>query len=122
MLNPRTLAVGIGANLAAAPDASEVEEGARRPAALDAPIPPETFLDHLAPAFAARERSLRTEGFAPIREAWLARAHGLGRPIQARMGGEDLHGTFEGIDGAGHLILAAAGGGRRHLPAADIAP
>ena len=121
VLDAGTLAVGIGVNLAAAPDGDALEPGARRAAALPAPVPPETFLDHLAPAFAAREAVMRREGFEPIRSAWLARAAGLGRTIRARTGGQDLTGAFEGIDGSGHLILATAAG-RRHLPAADIAP
>lgn len=121
VLGPGTLAIGIGVNLAAAPGAGEVEPGALRPVALPVPVAPETLLDRLAPAFAAREAMLRAEGFAPIREAWLARAAGLGGPIRARTGGEDLTGTFTGIDEAGHLILGA-GAGRRHLSAADILP
>ena len=84
-------------------------------------MPPGALLDRLAPAFDAWERLLRTEGFEPIREAWIARAEGMGRPIRARTGGEDVHGAFEGIDAEGHLILATAAG-RRHLPAADVAP
>ena len=120
-LGPRTLAVGIGVNLAAAPEPGEVEPGARRPVALPAPIPPEALLDRLAPAFAAWEGRLRRDGFEPIRAAWIARAEGVGRPIRARTGGEDVRGAFAGIDAEGRLILATAGG-RRHLPAADIAP
>ena len=120
-LGPRTLAVGIGVNLAAAPDAGDLEPGARAPAALPMPVPPEVLLDHLAPAFARREGTLAAQGFAPIREAWLARADGIGAPMRARIGGEDLAGAFEGIDGEGHLVLATAAG-RRHLPAADILP
>ena len=120
-LDAGTLAVGIGVNLAAAPEPGEVEPGARRPVALPAPVPPGALLDRLAPAFDAWERLLRTEGFEPIREAWIARAEGMGRPIRARTGGEDVHGAFEGIDAEGHLILATAAG-RRHLPAADVAP
>ena len=120
-LDAGRLAVGIGANLAAAPDASEVEPGARRPVALPEPVPPEVLLDRLAPAFAAWEGTLRRDGFGPIRAAWIARAEGVGQPIRARTGGEDVQGAFEGIDAEGHLILSTAAG-RRHLPAADIAP
>ncbi len=125
VLGPGTLAVGIGVNLVSAPDAAEVEPGALRPAALpeahaSAALAPETLLDRLAPAFARWEAVLSTEGFAAVRAAWLGRAAGLGGPVRARTGGEDLRGRFEGIDAAGHLILATAGG-RRHLPAADIA-
>lgn len=120
-LDARTLAVGIGVNLTAAPGPEEVEPGARRPVALSVPVAPEALLDRLAPAFAGWEATLRREGFEPIRAAWIARAEGVGRPIRARTGGEDVRGDFAGIDAEGHLILATAAG-RRHLPAADIAP
>ena len=119
-LDGEALAIGIGVNLAAAPATSEVEEGALPPASLDGGTTPEAFHGVLAPAFELREESLRTHGFGPTREAWLARAAGLGEPIRARLPREELRGTFEGIDGEGHLILRTPRG-VRHLPAADIA-
>ena len=119
-LDARTVAIGVGVNLTAAPDPREVEEGALQPAALGQGIGAAAFHDALVPAFDAREASLRTHGFGPTREAWLARAASLGAPIRARMPSEELRGTFEGIDGDGHLILRTPRG-VRHLPAADIA-
>ena len=120
VLDAGTLAVGVGVNLAAAPGPAEVEPGALRPVALSDPVGPEALLDRLAPAFARWDAVLIAEGFAPVRAAWLDRAAGLGGPVRARMGDQDLRGRFEGIDAHGHLILATAEG-RRHLPAADIA-
>ena len=47
-------------------------------------VTPEEFLDLLAPAYAGYEAQFTTYGFAPIREAWLARAAKLGEVITAR--------------------------------------
>ena len=116
------LAVGIGVNLARAPEANEVEPGAFRPVALaDAGITvgPETFLDKLAPAFARWQAVLAEEGFEPVRRAWLARAARLGEPVTARTGHAAVVGRFETVDSSGALVLAMPEG-RRVVAAADI--
>lgn len=117
------LAVGFGVNLAVAPEAGALEAGALPAAALTeltgAPVPPERFLDLLAAAWAPWEDRLAVYGFAPLREAWLARAARLGQRITARTGAEVLTGTFETIDESGRLILATATA-RRALPAAEV--
>jgi BirA family biotin operon repressor/biotin-[acetyl-CoA-carboxylase] ligase len=117
------LAVGIGVNLAAAPVPADLEPQALRPVAL-APatglvLTPEDLMTPLAAAFARLEKRLRTEGFAPVRAAWLARAARLGQQVTARTGTETHTGTFETIDPQGHLILATPRG-RRAIPAAEI--
>ncbi|AJE48143.1 biotin--acetyl-CoA-carboxylase ligase [Celeribacter indicus] len=120
---PAHLAIGIGINLAVAPGAADVEPGAVPPVSLvhetGARVAPEDFLDILAPAFAHWEAQFTAYGFAPIREAWLARAARLGEPIRARTLREEHHGTFEGIDSAGNLVLAAPSG-RLTIPAAEV--
>ncbi len=115
------LAIGIGVNLAAAPPA---EPGAafapvslREETAIS--IPPEEFLDILAPAFAHWQARFLTEGFAPLRTAYLARAARLGETIIARTGTAEWTGRFEGIDEGGSLILTTAAG-RQSIPAADV--
>lgn len=117
------LAVGIGVNLAAAPDPEAVEPGAVRPVSvLDETghvITPDDFLDLLAPAFDRWQRQLATWGFAPIRTAWTARAARLGQTITARTGATARIGRFEGIDDSGALILTTAAG-REIIPAADV--
>jgi len=117
------LVIGIGVNLAHAPGAGEVEEGAVPPVALaaetQAQMDPENFLTHLAAAFAPWEARLRSYGFGPVREAWLAHAARLGQPIRARAMREEWQGTFETIDAAGHLVLKTAQG-RKSIPAADV--
>lgn len=64
----------------------------------------------------------RAEGFAPVRAAWLARAHALGRRIRARTGSLELHGTFEGLDPAGALLLAGDDGKRHVITAGEVFP
>lgn len=120
---PMHLAIGIGVNLVGAPSAAEVEEGAVPPVDLlsetGARVMPEEFLDLLAVAYAKWETDFTTYGFAPIREAWLARAAKLGEPIRARTTNQEFHGTFETIDSDGNLILLTATG-RHAIPAADV--
>lgn len=118
-----TLVIGIGVNLAAAPDAGQVEVQATRPVSLKGEtgliVMPEEFLDALAAAFDHWSRQLRQAGFAPIRSAWLARAAKLGETITARTGGSETVGRFDGIDESGALILTTPRG-RTAIPAADI--
>ncbi len=119
----QAVAVGIGVNLAAAPETATLEPGAVTPVSVRGEtghaVPPEEFLDLLAVAFARWQAQLDTFGFAPIRNAWLARAARLGEPIIARTGGTENHGIFEGIDDTGALILKTSSG-RQVIPAADV--
>ncbi|WP_306132450.1 biotin--[acetyl-CoA-carboxylase] ligase [Roseivivax marinus] len=117
------LSIGIGVNLVAAPDAAEVEAGAVRPVSLmaetGAAVGPEDFLDQLAQAYAAREASFVTYGFAPIREAWLSRAARLGETVTARTGTSETVGRFETVDPSGNLVLMTPKG-RVGIAAADV--
>jgi BirA family biotin operon repressor/biotin-[acetyl-CoA-carboxylase] ligase len=122
-VNGGALAVGVGVNLATAPEPGTLEAGAVPPVSLSEAtglaIGAEDFLDQLAPAVAAWEDRLADEGFAPVRSAWLARATRLGEPIVARLPGRTLEGRFETVDARGALVLATDAG-RVVLPAADI--
>jgi len=60
-----------------------------------------------------------TEGFGLIREAWLARATGLGSRIVARLPNAEYEGVFEDIDDSGSLVLRTKSS-VMSLPAADI--
>ena len=117
------LAIGIGVNLAAAPDGGAVEPGAVRPVSLmsetGSSVDPETFLTHLAAAYARYETQFTTYGFEPIRTAWLDRAAHLGDTITARTGAEEFQGVFDTIDDHGQLILSTPQG-QRAVAAADI--
>jgi BirA family biotin operon repressor/biotin-[acetyl-CoA-carboxylase] ligase len=118
-----TLCIGIGVNLIAAPDASQIEAGAVPPVSLlhetGLKITPQAFLDALAPAYAHWETTFTADGFAPLRTAWLAHAARLGQPIRARTGTETRDGTFETIDATGNLILRTQAG-TLAIPAAEV--
>jgi BirA family biotin operon repressor/biotin-[acetyl-CoA-carboxylase] ligase len=55
-----------------------------------------------------------------VREAWLARAAGLGGPIRVRLDSAELTGTFAGIDADGALMLTLADGHERRITAGDV--
>ncbi len=117
------LSIGIGVNLMGAPDAAAVEAGAVAPVALmpetGASVTPDEFLDHLAAAYARLETQFVTFGFAPIREAWLARAARLGETITARTTTSETQGRFETVDETGNLVLETPRG-RVRIAAADV--
>ncbi|MDC0737007.1 biotin--[acetyl-CoA-carboxylase] ligase [Cognatishimia sp. SS12] len=117
------MAIGIGVNLAQAPDASALEATATRPVSLlsegGAAVTPEAFLEVLAQAYAAWEMQFTTYGFEPIRAAWIARAAKIGEVIRARTMREEFTGTFETVDKQGNLVLKTAQGAVA-IPAADI--
>ncbi len=118
-----TLAIGIGVNLIAAPLPEAVEPGALRPVSLKGEtglnIPPETFLDALASAYAARETAFRQGGFAALRPDWLAHAARLGQRITARTGTDSREGIFDTVDADGNLILRQ-GAATLAIPAAEV--
>lgn len=119
----QNLAIGIGVNLIAAPDASQVEPGALSPVSLLSEtglrVAPEAFLNALAPAYATWEQTFTQHGFAPLRAAWLDHAARLGQPIRARTGTETREGIFEAIDETGALILRQSHGSVA-IPAAEV--
>jgi BirA family biotin operon repressor/biotin-[acetyl-CoA-carboxylase] ligase len=59
------------------------------------------------------------QGFEPIRTAWLARAHPIGAPLRASIGGRTEEGMFAGLDMDGALLLDTAEG-RKRIVAADV--
>jgi len=102
------LAVGIGINLAHFPEGTEFPATAL--SSFVTPPTPMTALAVLAARFARWYDAWMDEGFGTVRTAWLARAKGLGGAIRARLAnGETRHGLFDGIDGAGSLLLNEQG-------------
>ena len=59
------------------------------------------------------------QGFEPIREAWLARAHPIGSPLRASLGGRTEEGLFGGLDVDGAMLLDTPDG-RKRVVAGDI--
>ena len=115
------LAIGCGVNLTFHPDPD--------PAAIHSPtsllaetgqrVTTEDALIHLAASVAHWGGVLQTQGFTPVREAWIYRAAKLGQRIEARMAKETVPGVFEDVDETGALVLRTPTGARK-LHAADI--
>ncbi len=50
------------------------------------------------------------DGFAPVRQAWLSRAAGIGSPVTLRLPSGERQGAFRGLDVSGRLQLETASG------------
>ena len=112
------LAIGIGVNLAHYPD--DTEFPAVSLAALGAiPPSPDQALTALAAHFAKWYDHWQVQGFSALREAWLARAAGLGAKVRARLAQEERMGVFDGIDDSGALLLNE-GGQTRAISAGEV--
>ncbi len=114
------LAVGVGVNLAVAPDDTERPAtaladhmAAPPPGALDA-------LDILATRFEIWRQVWEQDGFAPISRAWTARAHGLGGRCEARLPDRTLFGVADGLDEEGALRLRQDDGTLVRITAGDV--
>lgn len=109
--------LGMGINLAHFPE--EAERPAISLAALGTDPGVGPAGDALLQALAHWDSLWRSRGFAPIREAWLRDAIGLGASIQVRLPGSTLEGVFADLDRDGALLLQQPGG-RRQITAGDV--
>ena len=106
------LVAGIGVNVAnhpaetAWPATSLAELGA-------APVGLEDLLRSIVAAFRAEVARWLGQGFRPLREAWLARAYGLGGTLLIRLPRESFSGRFLDLDADGVLLIETAAGPRR---------
>lgn len=113
------LAIGIGINVAAAPEGLPYRA---------------TSLSALAPGigagdvFEALSETLHAaitlwdegRGLAVLRAQWLAAAAGLGQEITVRAGDTVSHGIFETLDADGRLVLAKPDGQRALIAAGEV--
>lgn len=115
------LAIGCGVNLTfhPEPDPDAIHPPTSLLAETGQRVSTEDALIHLAASVAHWGKVLQTQGFAPVREAWINRAIKLGQPIEARMAKETVPGVFEDVDETGALVLRTPTGARK-LHAADI--
>ncbi len=117
----RWLIIGVGINVTWAPD-SDV---AAYPAAALASWSPVITVESALSAYARRLdfwlKRWEQDGFAAIRPAWLARAHGYGTRLTVRLPHEAFEGSFRDLDADGALVVETASGLRR-VHAADVFP
>lgn len=117
------LAIGIGVNLAHAPENLERPATAiahHLNAGVAAPPTPEEALAILSEAFAAKAAAWTRSGFAPLRDEWLKGAGGIGQPCQARLEAGTVEGVAEGLDVDGALLLRLPDRSLRRISAGDV--
>jgi BirA family biotin operon repressor/biotin-[acetyl-CoA-carboxylase] ligase len=116
---PDWLAIGFGVNLVSYPDDAEFPATSLRTGNVEPPASRDAMTS-LAGLWLEWYRLWETAGFAPIRDAWLSRAAGLGQLIRARLPDEEATGVFEGIDQSGALLLREQPGRVRTIAAGDV--
>lgn len=121
--NPTRVAIGCGVNVAHAPSGTQypVTYLNSPPLADGEGYAVESVVRELAISLSNRLK-LWDEGrsFAAIRQAWSARAVGLGEQVLARLGAQELCGTFVGLAGDGALIMKTADGTATHIHSGEV--
>ncbi|WP_245410621.1 biotin--[acetyl-CoA-carboxylase] ligase [Notoacmeibacter marinus] len=59
-------------------------------------------------------------GFAAIRQLWMDRAQGIGKPIRVNLDNDTLTGLFAGLDSEGYLMLERPDGQLSRISAGDL--
>lgn len=114
------LILGVGVNVAGHP--KDLEPPATSLAFEGAPpdLTAVALLEAFARHFMARTNRWLDDGFAPIRQAWIDHASGLGETVRVALPRETLEGRFEALDENGALVLALPDGRRRTITAGDV--
>lgn len=107
------LVIGVGVNIAQAPMGTSL-------AAAGLAVIRDDLLTALIHRFAALRAEWQDQGFTPIRERWLAAAAGLGEPLVARLGQEEVFGRFAGLEADGALSLRLDDGRIRTIHAGEV--
>jgi BirA family transcriptional regulator, biotin operon repressor / biotin---[acetyl-CoA-carboxylase] ligase len=108
------VAVGIGVNVAAAPQGTPYPTRTLEDASAAVAIA--DLFAALSHAFAQAYEPWRAaqaqgrDAFGAVRQAWLARAAGIGGPVTLRLPSGERQGAFRGLDASGRLQLETAAG------------
>ena len=108
----QALVIGFGVNIAHEPVGVGQRVAALASATPDPPTPA-VLLTELARSFADHRTRWRTDGFAPVRAAWLARATPVGWRTSVVQGERTLTGQFAGLAEDGAMLLQD--GARTHV-------
>ncbi|ODN72484.1 biotin--[acetyl-CoA-carboxylase] ligase [Methylobrevis pamukkalensis] len=114
----RAVVIGIGINCAHYPD--DAGYAATDLSRIGAPVTPDELFAILAEKMAARLAMWQTRGFAPLRDAWMARVVGIGTTIRVRLPREEHTGRFEALDAGGRLLLRRPDGRLETISAGDV--
>ncbi len=113
---PDYLIIGIGLNVAQYPD--DVRTAATSLDHIGANISVETALDNLLAALGRWLDDYNDNGFLPIRNAWMLRAHK--GEITVKLPNEKLDGMMLGVDEGGALRLGLADGTERVISSGEV--
>lgn len=115
------VALAFGVNLADAPENIDQKTICIRDLLPpDAPAPePLAFLAALRPKLESWSARIVSEGFEPLRRAWLQRAYGLGQEARVVQGEQTLEGRIAGLSSRGELEFDTPTG-RRLIAAGDV--
>lgn len=116
------LAVGIGVNVRTRPDGIDqpITCVADHLPVGQSQVSAEILFEALRHRFQAWFDIWAQVGFAPIAQAWLARASGVGQPIIVRLPHETLQGHFHGLAPTGALQVVQANGAIIAVTAGDV--
>lgn len=108
------LIIGTGVNIFAPPEGAEGLDRIKKER-----LAVNTFRDLYLQKLRDRYISWQDKGFAPVREAWLKQAYGVGQTMKIRLPEIGYEGTFVGVDESGALI-ATVDGERKIFTAGDV--
>lgn len=109
------LMIGVGVNLACAPDGAVALADLTGKAHL-----PRDILNQFLKSMDGNLQVLQKEGFPPIRTKWLGRAFGIGTEIRVRLPRETFHAEFTGVDEDGALQVKCKDGQMRSIHSGDV--
>lgn len=111
------LVLGVGVNVRHFPP--DLDYAATSLLACGVDVPVESMLERFLNSFAAWYARWDSQGFAPIRAAWLNAAQGLGAPVTVRLANETFTGRLVDLDTEGALVVATPAASRR-VTAGDV--
>lgn len=101
--------VGTGVNIASYPDVTDGLEAVSLKSA-GGNVKIAVLLERYASSMLKWYFLWLEQGFAPVRTAWLAHAHGLGKRLKVRLPSRTFEGVFSGLDEKGVLQLTTDDG------------
>jgi BirA family biotin operon repressor/biotin-[acetyl-CoA-carboxylase] ligase len=113
------LILGLGVNVASFPPDTEFPATSLKSEG-ETEVTVEMLLENFSRYFLEWANTWLDEGFGAVRQAWLARAKGVGTEIGVRLPNATLRGTFRDLDADGALLLAQTGGAVRRITAGDV--
>ncbi len=114
--------IGTGINVGWRPAPGETPYPVTSLAALGGEGRLEPVLESYCEALARWVGRWRQQGFAAVRDAWVAQAGNIGQMIEVKTGREVLSGRFAHLDETGALILEGADGRTTRVTAGEIFP